>query len=668
MKLKRIILLLFVSVFVQTVFGSDSCSFRTYKKINDTIYAPNVTILNPNDGKFLEPTVLTPTQHINVSPRMDIYIPELVENEAQNTNFPLVIICHGAGATKSAKAYQFLAHDFASRGYVVASIDFRFDDRYKIGFVKLITQKDLLKSLNPISGLAYNTAYADISFYSNAIDVSLAIDFLVGNAINFKIDTTKIVLGGLSMGAGTTLYKLYINKEEISHHFPTTFFTDARYIDTKTNTNKVKCAFAYMGGITNIDAINSDENTPLFLYHGKQESLVPFYKTNLLCDTLQPYTYGSAAIVEKLDSFPDNLGFSYYFIEAKELGHTLHLGTTLDSGINYGFFKLHLPDMFRFIHNSLYNTSYKNQVHKKISPHNDCFSFCNSNFFISQWNDGINFENISNISGRTCSVIPDLNLSTKPWLDIIPPNCNDFYPPILKNCSSDVKCTLQNRDSTIVFPVSITTSYDTIVLADTFYSSAFVFTKDSSFFVDTVNLSIDSTFSADTIVIEFTKQTILYQYNILTTTKVDTIKIIKTKYVVVNMQLNNMSISQDIQTNKNVIHTKYDTIINYDTLVAYSTLIQKDTMVTNVPDTKLKTIVLLYPNPAKNQLNIELPYNNPINKIEVLSIQGEAQQTEQIKMSENKHSINTSQLANGVYIITIFAGELRHSQKITIQK
>ncbi len=75
---------------------------------------------------------------------------------------------------------------------------------------------------------------------------------------------------------------------------------------------------------------------------------------------------------------------------------------------------------------------------------------------------------------------------------------------------------------------------------------------------------------------------------------------------------------------------------------------------------------MLYPNPAKNVLNIELDNLLNDNKtVTIANILGEVVLSE--TSSGNKFSINTSNLISGVYFVTISNKGIQSTQKIIIE-
>nr|WP_321409272.1 S8 family serine peptidase [uncultured Carboxylicivirga sp.] len=76
----------------------------------------------------------------------------------------------------------------------------------------------------------------------------------------------------------------------------------------------------------------------------------------------------------------------------------------------------------------------------------------------------------------------------------------------------------------------------------------------------------------------------------------------------------------------------------------------------------------IYPNPVTDLLNIEWNSNLSENTlIRLLNIDGTIIQSENIKVSSGVHSLNVSQLPEGIYIVEVISGEETYSQKIIKQ-
>lgn len=87
------------------------------------------------------------------------------------------------------------------------------------------------------------------------------------------------------------------------------------------------------------------------------------------------------------------------------------------------------------------------------------------------------------------------------------------------------------------------------------------------------------------------------------------------------------------------------------------------TGINNVSDNNIPAV---YPNPAQNELNINLPELSSRHIITIKDITGRTVYNTQTESAENK--ANISDLANGMYIITISGKEYNSVQKVSVNK
>ncbi|MGE8553337.1 MAG: M28 family peptidase [Chryseobacterium jejuense] len=78
---------------------------------------------------------------------------------------------------------------------------------------------------------------------------------------------------------------------------------------------------------------------------------------------------------------------------------------------------------------------------------------------------------------------------------------------------------------------------------------------------------------------------------------------------------------------------------------------------------KISEVVNIYPNPAKNQLTVEFPQKTKQFNIEISDMAGNT-----VLRSENQNKIDTTQLINGVYMISVKTDRSHISRKIIIEK
>lgn len=122
---------------------------------------------------------------------MDIYEP----TGDTETSRPLIIWAHGGsfiGGTKTEQDVVELSNRFAKKGFVCASID------YRTGMWPIDSANAIKALLRAVQDMKASVRF----FYEDA-----------SNADAYKIDTTRIYIGGSSAGAITALQYAYLDKE-----------------------------------------------------------------------------------------------------------------------------------------------------------------------------------------------------------------------------------------------------------------------------------------------------------------------------------------------------------------------------------------------------------------------------------------------------------------------
>ena len=364
-----------------------------------------------------------------VSVKMDIYRPVDLPSET-NIQRPVVILCHGANRRRYSPEWQIRAQDLTKRGYVVVSIDYRADSYSTVELAGVLL----------CNTTTCNRREVERQIYSNAMDVHNAMGYLIANQSTYKINPNQFIIGGHSLGGATSFAASCIDKNEIpSGTFPSTFTTDAFYVNLATYRSRIKGAMLWAPATLNVNYIDSTDNVPLFVFHGTYDPAAPFYSGKQFCDPANPVYYGGAAIAERVDGFTNP--YSYYFVEATGAGHITSVSCQyLPFGdITDGLTMLWAPDMLRFMKTTMLG-GIVNQRHKVITPLNNsnydyCTgvqnTYCNGNadefipvpsptvscftfptFTLTQlpWNEGINSYNtctwpiVSPVPDGTCGV------------------------------------------------------------------------------------------------------------------------------------------------------------------------------------------------------------------------------------------------------------------------
>ena len=215
---------------------------------------------------------------------MDAYVPE---NDLQNR--PLLMLIHGGGFTGGSKQQEALvdiAIYYASRGFVVFSIDYRL--RGDMGTIP----QEWIDATTHVDPSELGQLYA---MYPVHRDAKAALRWLIANSDNYRINTNYITVGGGSAGAitaiGLGMSELYDYKDEISLSEDNTLST--------TNTSEtydVQTILDFWGSDVSIEILELiygyqrfDSNDPaLFIAHGTEDTTVPFSSAEdlkTICET-----------------------------------------------------------------------------------------------------------------------------------------------------------------------------------------------------------------------------------------------------------------------------------------------------------------------------------------------------------------------------------------------
>jgi acetyl esterase/lipase len=203
---------------------------------------------------------------------MDSYVPD---NNLQNR--PLLMLIHGGafyGGSKQQDALVNMANYYASRGFVVFSIDYRLRDH-----TGTIPQEWIDAS----SGGAPGNLDQIYAMYPAHRDAKAALRWIIANADNYHINTDYITVGGGSAGAITSIglgaSELGDYKDEISLSEDYTLSTT-----NFSQTYEVQTILDFWGSNASIEILESiygyqrfDSNDPaLFIAHGTEDPTVPF--------------------------------------------------------------------------------------------------------------------------------------------------------------------------------------------------------------------------------------------------------------------------------------------------------------------------------------------------------------------------------------------------------
>jgi para-nitrobenzyl esterase len=173
---------------------------------------------------------------------MDSYVPD---NDLQNR--PLLMLIHGggfSGGSKQQEALVDMANYYASRGFVVFSIDYRL--RGDIGTIP----QEWIDATTNVDPAELDQLYA---MYPAHRDAKAALRWIIANADNYSINKDYITVGGGSAGAITSIglgaSELGDYKDEISlSEDPTVPFSSAENLKTICETNEIDFVYYLLEG------------------------------------------------------------------------------------------------------------------------------------------------------------------------------------------------------------------------------------------------------------------------------------------------------------------------------------------------------------------------------------------------------------------------------------
>ena len=189
--MKKNLLLIFAAIlFAAAAQGQQRYRDSVFASVTittDKVYGQNYSVFTSTGPNYVTPE-LQPL-------RMDVYEPA----GDTCTSRPLVIYLHEGSfapilyndacvGTKSDSSIVEICTQFAKRGYVAVSMD------YRIGWNPQTPDQDTR------TGTIFQAAYRSL------IDAKSCVRYFKANPDTFKVDTTKIVIGGVGAGAVTALH------------------------------------------------------------------------------------------------------------------------------------------------------------------------------------------------------------------------------------------------------------------------------------------------------------------------------------------------------------------------------------------------------------------------------------------------------------------------------
>lgn len=291
------------TMFKKSEVSSDVVYGKAYGYWTDSPYSDDPYIETLAKG-----LIKTFDDHTLLDLKMDIYQP-LADTLKHR---PLVVLIHGGGfyiGSKQSVSERKLGIELSSRGYVVASIN------YRLGF------KPLAKDI-------------ELSAYRAVQDAHAALRYLSNHAAKLRIDPEQIYVGGTSAGAVASLNVAFMDNDERPLQI-TEAEKNGALNRIESSGNKLTAPFRIKGvlnmwgAVADLNIIDADEKIPVLSIHGTADQVVPFgydypFQNSLLLNrALMSKMYGSKPIHDRLKI----LGIRNKLVPLEGLGHEPELRT-----------------------------------------------------------------------------------------------------------------------------------------------------------------------------------------------------------------------------------------------------------------------------------------------------------------------------------------------------
>jgi len=214
---------------------------------------------------------------------LDVYEPENDDAETR----PLIIFAHGGSFVSGERAnMNFLCEDFARRGFVTATIDYRLLDAFVFDSLKIIEEVVMAMS-----------------------DMKAAVRYFREDAATdnlFKIDTNLIFAGGISAGGLMANHIGFVDSEDDIQPEILNIINNLGGFQGNSSTNTqyssaVNGILNYSGSLKEAKWV--DENDPpIFSVHDDGDNVVPYGNGNSIAFPFGNYMEGSATIKQFADA------------------------------------------------------------------------------------------------------------------------------------------------------------------------------------------------------------------------------------------------------------------------------------------------------------------------------------------------------------------------------
>jgi para-nitrobenzyl esterase len=252
-------------------------------------------------GENAQPTILNPNNIQELF--LDVYQPEGDTLSAR----PLIIWAFGGAfvaGSKESPDIVTLSSSFAKRGYVCAAIDYRLS-------TDLVVNTDVSNLYEAVLKAVHDMRSSIRFFYKDAATTN-----------DYRIDTSRIYLGGVSAGAITALHIAHFDElNEVPAELDSVFNATGGFEGTSGNagySEDIAGVVSLCGALLDTAWINPAITTPIVSMHGTNDNVVPYGSDSITILNMNVVVDGSSSIHHKLDQY----GIQNDFYTWYGAGHT----------------------------------------------------------------------------------------------------------------------------------------------------------------------------------------------------------------------------------------------------------------------------------------------------------------------------------------------------------
>lgn len=278
--MKNAIFLFLLLISFGNLYAQECDNQRYYAEVFDYALTSDIKF-----GENVQPTPLNPNNIQELF--MDIYQPEGDTLSAR----PLIIWAFGGGfvfGSKTSPDMVTLSSEFAKKGYVCAAIDYRLS-------TDLVVNNDIENSYEAVAKAMHDMRASIRYFYKDA-----------ATSNDYRIDTSRIYIGGVSAGAVTALHIVHLDESEVPTEMQTYFDENGGLSGNSGNegySENVAGVISLCGMLLDVDLINPEVTTPIVSMHGTEDGVVPYGSDTVTILDIGLEVDGSSVIHPKLDEY-----------------------------------------------------------------------------------------------------------------------------------------------------------------------------------------------------------------------------------------------------------------------------------------------------------------------------------------------------------------------------